>query len=151
MGIRATRNGLAFALHDLCHLEKFVAPEHHAGQVGFFRLVERALETPALAALDRELDDVWRADRDYVLADMNGSAVFLLAALKMRLTLAVRRRGGDAEAAVDVLLRAMGLPDDVREAAVAVRRDRDRAGEARRVLGWFEGIAAADCAAAACR
>jgi hypothetical protein len=85
--------GLAFALHDLCHLEKFVAPEHHAGQIGFFRLVERALETPALAALDRELDDAWRADRDYVLADMNGSAVFLLAALKMRLTLAVRRRG----------------------------------------------------------
>jgi hypothetical protein len=40
---------------------------------------------------------------------------------------------------VDVLLRAMGLPDDVREAAAAVRRDRDRAGEARRVLGWFEG------------
>ena len=49
-------DGLAFALHDLCHLEKFVAPEHHAGQVGFFRLVGRALETPALAALDRELD-----------------------------------------------------------------------------------------------
>jgi hypothetical protein len=133
--------GLAFALHDLCHLEKFVAPEHHAGQVGFFRLVERALETSALAALDRELDDAWRADRDYVLADMNGSAVFLLAALKMRLTLAVRRRGGDPEAAVDVLLRAMGLPDDVRAAAVAVRRDRDRAGEAKRVLGWFEGEA----------
>jgi hypothetical protein len=44
------RDGLAFALHDLCHLEKFVAPEHHAGQVGFFRLVERALETPAMAA-----------------------------------------------------------------------------------------------------
>jgi hypothetical protein len=131
--------GLAFALHDLCHLEKFVAPEHHAGQVGFFRAVERALETPAMAALDRELDDPWRADRDYVIADMNGSAVFLLAALKMRLTLAVGRRGGDAEAAVDVLLRAMGLPDELREAARTVRRDRDRAAEARRVLGWFEG------------
>jgi hypothetical protein len=66
-------NGLAFALHDLCHLEKFVAPEHHAGQLGFFRLVQRALDTPALPALDREPDDAWRADRDYVLADMNGS------------------------------------------------------------------------------
>jgi hypothetical protein len=61
----------------------------------------------------------------------------------MRLTLAVRRRGGDAEAAVDVLLRAMGLPDDVRAAAVAVRRDRDRVGEGRRVLAWFEGLGGA--------
>ena len=59
-------DGLTFALHDLCHLEKFVAPEHHAGQVGFFRLVERALETPAMAALDRALDDPWRADSDCV-------------------------------------------------------------------------------------
>jgi hypothetical protein len=59
----------------------------------------------------------------------------------MRLTLAVRRRGGDAEATVDVLLRATGLPDDVREAAGAVRRDRDRAGEAGRVIGWFGGVA----------
>jgi hypothetical protein len=132
--------GLAFALHDLCHLEKFVAPEHHAGQVGFFRVVERALETPAMAALDRELDDQWRAERDYVIADMNGSAVFLLAALKMRLALAARRRGGDAEAAVDVLLGAMGLPDELRDAAREVRRLRDRPGEARRVLGWFEAV-----------
>jgi len=133
--------GLAFALHDLCHMEKFVTPEHHAGQVGFFGLVERALETPAMAALDRELDDQWRADCDYVIADMNGSAVFLLAALKMRLTLAVRRRGGDAEGAVEVLLRAMGLPDAVREAALVVQRLRGRAEEARRVLAWFEAVA----------
>ena len=48
-------DGLTFALHDLCHLEKFVAPEHHRGQVGFFRAVERALDTPAMAALEREL------------------------------------------------------------------------------------------------
>ena len=35
-----------------------------------------------MAALDRELDDdPWRADRDYILADMNGSAVILPAAL----------------------------------------------------------------------
>jgi hypothetical protein len=97
--------------------------QRHAGQVGFFCLVERALETPAMAALDCELDDPWRADRDYIIADMNGSAGFLLAALKMRLTLAARRCGVGAEGAVDVLLRAMGLPEDVREAALAVRRD----------------------------
>jgi hypothetical protein len=42
-------SGLAFALHDLCHLEKFVAPEHHAGQVGFFGAVERAFASPTCA------------------------------------------------------------------------------------------------------
>jgi hypothetical protein len=153
-------NGLTFALHDLCHMEKFVAPEHHAGQVGFFRVVERALGTPAMTALDRELDDdTWRADRDYVIADMNGSAVFLFAALKMKLNMAVRRRlqrdrGGDvrsgrldaderaaAEAALDVLLRAMGLPDDVRDAARVVSARRDRPADARRLLDHFEAEA----------
>ena len=48
--------------------------------------------------------------------------------------------GVGAEAAVDVLLRAMGLPEEVREAARAVRRRRDGAGEAGRVIGWFEGV-----------
>jgi hypothetical protein len=75
---------------------------------------------------------------------MNGSAVFLFAALKTRLTLAARRCGVAAEAAVDVLLRAMGLPEDVREAARAVRRRRDGVGEAGRVLGWFEGVGASE-------
>ena len=140
-------DGLTFALHDLCHLEKFVAPEHHAGQVGFFRIVERALNAPAMAALDRELDDGWRADRDYVIADMNGSAVFLFAALKTKLAMAVHRHLNApdlaaAEPAVDVLLDAMGLPDDVRDAARAVSRRRDRPAAARRLLAHFEAAAA---------
>ena len=41
-------DGLSFVLHDLCHLEKFVAPEHHAAQVGFFRAVERAFADAAM-------------------------------------------------------------------------------------------------------
>ena len=152
-------DGLRFALHDTCHLEKFVAAEHHAGQVGFFRLVERALATPEMIALDGELDDTWRAERDYVIADMNGSAVFLFAALKMRLAMAVRRRLArqrglaapagrpDAEEraaaapALDALLGAMGLPDDVRDAARAVSPRRDRTVDARRVLEHFEAAA----------
>jgi hypothetical protein len=134
-------DGLTFALHDLGHLEKFVAPEHHAGQVGFFRLLERALGTPAMAALERDLDDTWRADRDYVIADMNGSAVFLFAALKMKLVMAVRRRGQRFEPALDVLLGAMDLPDCVREAAQAVSARRDRPDESRRLLGYFEDVA----------
>ena len=134
-------DGLAFALHDLCHLEKFVAPEHHAGQVGFFRLVERALATPAMTALDRDLDDTWRAERDYVIADMNGSAVFLFAALKMKLKLAARRRLQRFEPALDVLLGAMDLPDDLRDAARAVSPRRDRPADARRLLDHFEAVA----------
>jgi len=134
-------DGLSFALHDLCHLEKFVAPEHHPGQVGFFRIVERALVTPTMIALDQELDDTWRADRDYVIADMNGSAVFLFAALKMKLTLAARRRGAAIAPTVDVLLGAMGLPDDVLDAARVVSPRRDRPVEARRLLDHFESEA----------
>ena len=131
-------DGLTFALHDLCHMEKFVVPEHHAGQVGFFRLVERALAAPAMIALDRALDDTWRAERDYVIADMNGSAVFLFAALKMKLKLGVGRRGAPFEPALDVLLTAMDLPDDVRDAARAVSPRRDRPAAARRLLDHFE-------------
>ncbi len=139
-------DGLAFALHDLCHLEKFVAPEHHAGQVGFFRAVERALETPAMRDLQLRLDDAWRADRDYVIADMNGSAVFLFAALKVKLALAVGRCLGAGrplavEQALDLLFDAMGLPDDVRDAARDVSRRRDRPAAARRLLAHFEWLA----------
>lgn len=93
-------DGLSFVVHDLHHLEKFVAPEHYLGQVGFFRAMERAMAAPEIAKLERTLDDAWRADRDYVIADMNGSAVFLFAILKMRLGMAVRRR----------LARELGVP-----------------------------------------
>jgi hypothetical protein len=133
-------DGLTFALHDLCHLEKFIAPEHHAGQVGFFRLVERALDAPAMVVLDGALDDAWRAERDYVIADMNGSAVFLFAALKMKLKLAVARRDRPFEPALDTFLGAMDLPDDVRDAARAVSPRRDQPAAARRLLDHFEFI-----------
>jgi hypothetical protein len=154
-------DGLTFALHDLCHLEKFVDAEHHAGQVGFFGAVERALDAPALAALDATLDDTWRAERDYVLADMNGSAVFLFAALKMKLNMAVRRRlarapGREAPTsgpldteeraavapALEILFESMGLPEELREGARVVSTRRDRPDDARRLLTYFEGLAA---------
>jgi hypothetical protein len=137
-------DGLTFALHDLCHLEKFVSPEHHDGQVGFFRLVERALETDAMMALDADLDDSWRADRDYVIADMNGSAVFLFAALKMKLKLAVGRRQTRFDAALEILLGAMDFPDDVRDAARAVSPRRDHPAAAHRLLDHFETVARAE-------
>jgi hypothetical protein len=150
-------DGLAFALHDLCHLEKFVAPAHHLGQVGFFRAVERALCSPALAALERTFDDAWIADRDYVIADMNGSAVFLFSVLKMRVGMAVRRRRAAARGlpppvsgpldageraemlpALEALFAAMGLPGGLRAEALSVSARRDAPAHARRLLDHFE-------------
>jgi len=146
-------DGLTFALHDLAHLEKFVAPAHHRGQIGFFRCMRRALAEPEMAALEATFDAAWTADRDYVIADMNGSAVFLFAALKMKLFLAVQRRfaGRDdrsdaAARALELLVDAMGLPGDVREAARAVSRQRDRPAEARRLLDHFEAVGLSDWA-----
>ncbi|HET6145997.1 MAG TPA: hypothetical protein VFH68_00575 [Polyangia bacterium] len=152
-------DGLSFALHDLCHLEKFVAPDHHHGQLGFFRAVERALDSAPVAALESKLDATWAADRDQVLADMNGSAVFLFSVLKMRLAVAVRRRrareqgraapttGGpeaaDQEALQPVLatwFQAMGLPENLRNDAVMVSARRDHPAHARRLLDYFEGV-----------
>ena len=150
-------DGLSFALHDLCHLEKFVAPEHHRGQVGFFRAVARAFASAEIAALERGFDASWRADRDYVIADMNGSAVFLFSVLKMRLAMAIRRQravatgrpapssGGLAEderaallPVLTLLFRHMGLPLALSTEALAVSARRDQPAHARRLLAHFE-------------
>src|SRR5262245_28587620 len=63
-------DGLAFLLHDLCHLEKFADPVHHRGQVGLFALLDRVIDGRRWAELEAGLDDKWRTDRDHVLADM---------------------------------------------------------------------------------
>jgi hypothetical protein len=85
-------DGLAFAVHDLCHLEKFVDPLHHVEQVGFFALTHAAFTEGRLQALEASLDDLFRGERDHVIADMNGSAAFLFLTLRGKLKLAVRRR-----------------------------------------------------------
>ncbi len=112
-------DGLSFALHDLRHLEKFVAPEHHRGQVGFFRAVDGALATAEVAALEATFDATWGAERDYVIADMNGSAVFLFSVLKMRLAMAVRRRLAAAQACAAPAPRAAPAPCATPDARVA--------------------------------
>jgi hypothetical protein len=84
-------DALAFALHDLCHLDKFVDAEHHVGQVGFFACLESAVARPSWSRFETSLDEAFRHDWHHVAADMNGSAVFLFAALKMKLKMAVRR------------------------------------------------------------
>jgi hypothetical protein len=153
-------DGVTFAVHDLCHLEKFVAPEHHRGQVGFFRSVAGALEDPALAALEATFDQQWRTDRDYVIADMNGSAIFLFAVLKMRLNMAVRRRLAAARGrpapvsgplddderaalrpALQTLFEALALPGALLPSAFAVSARQDSPEDARRLLAHFEAVA----------
>jgi hypothetical protein len=141
--------GLAFAVHDLCHLEKFFAEEHHVEQVGFFAALEGALAHPAWATMAHGFDATWDDDCDHVLADMNGSCAFLYVVLRNKVKLAVRRRVArergepcrtgaldDAETsayadAVDALTTALGLEGDARHAALvlASRHEAETAGE----------------------
>ena len=152
-------DGLSFALHDLCHLEKFVDPEHHAGQVGFFVSLDQALSKAGWLDLEAGFDSRWHADRDYVFADMNGSALFLFAALKMKLKMAVRRQVAASEGLVqpergpltpleraayeprrDLLLSLLGMPDDVASAGREVSARRCEPQAAAKLLAWFTGV-----------
>jgi hypothetical protein len=153
-------DGLAFALHDLCHMEKFFCEEHHVGQVGFFRLVDEATRRPAWRHLERGFDEAWIADRDHVVADMNGSAIFLFAALKMKLKMAVRRRlararGVDAAShgpldeaaerafaeALEEMFDVLGIDGEMRAAARVVSTRRDEAEAACVLLAALESCA----------
>lgn len=153
-------DGLAFAIHDLCHLEKFVDPDFHAEQVGFFALLDRALDDPRWEVLTAGFDAQWEDDRDHVLADMNGSAIFLLLVLKNKLKLAIRRRlahargapaptGGpldegelhayaQAEAA---LLDVLDLQGEARAAALSLSSRSDAAAAAQPLLDRFRAEA----------
>lgn len=151
-------DALAFAVHDLCHLEKFVDPEHHIAQRGFFALVHRAMSEPSwAAAFEAGFDDAWAKDRDYVVADMNGSPVFLFAALKMKVKMAVRRRvararGGEPrcggaldaveerayEEALADLFERLGLRGASVDDAFAVSTRRDSPEAAIRIIQYFE-------------
>jgi len=150
-------DGLTFVLHDLCHLEKFVDPAHRAGQIGFFDSVLRATQMAEWSALEAPFDGEWEADRDYVFSDMNGSAIFLFAALKMKVRMAVRRqvarmRGSDPrvggaldpieQAAFDEaehrLLALLCLDGPLLEAGVKVSARRDHPEGAARLLQVFE-------------
>lgn len=150
--------GLAFAVHDLCHLEKFSTPEHHREQVGFFASLERALAHPTWTAMEAGFDEAWVHERDHVLADMNGSSAFLYVVLRNKVKLAVRRQAartrgepcrsgpldeGEVRAyadAVDGLIGALGIEGDARSAAraLASRHDAEDAGEPLRA--WFEAV-----------
>jgi hypothetical protein len=149
-------DGLSFALHDLCHVERFVSAEHHRGQVGFFRALAGALAGETFRALEAGFDQQWRADRDYVMSDMNGCAIFLFAVLKMKTKMAVRRKlqrrradpiDAEEQAAcqqvIAALVEALALPADLREAGLLVNARRDHPTLARRLLTHFEVLGAA--------
>jgi hypothetical protein len=160
-------DGLAFAMHDLCHLEKFVEPEHHVGQVGFFRALCAATREPGWSAFVGQFDPDFVADLEHVVADMNGSAVFLFAALKMKLKMAVRRRlareerrpGREMSGPLDEherrafavqlgdLLDRLGLHGPHRDAALAVSTRRDDPTSALAILRYFEALGAPRCRA----
>ena len=154
-------DGLAFVVHDLCHLEKFMEPAHHEEQVGLFALLDRGLDDPRFVALQAGLDAEWEGARDHVLADMNGSAVFLFLVLKSKLKLAVRRQiarergaapplGGPLDAreaaaceeAYATLHEALSLPDEVAAAARALSSRHDADLAAPRLLAWFRAVGA---------
>jgi len=87
---------LAFTIHDLCHLDKFIDAEHHQGQVGFFKCLDQAVGGSRWREFESHFDPTFTDDWQHVAADMNGSAVFLFAALKMKLKMAARRRVTEA-------------------------------------------------------
>ena len=155
-GIHQTR--LAFALHDLCHLEKFVDAETHAAQVGFFARLDAAWDNPAFARLHARYDATWQDDLAHVAADMNGSPVFLMAALKMKLKMAERRAlareegraaptGGPLSEAESIafaarseeIFAALDLEGELLSAVRAVSTRRDAEADARIIHEAFTG------------
>lgn len=137
-------DGLAFVLHDLCHLAKFADPAHYVEQVGFFAAVERAFASETWRSVERELDEEWSAARAAVASDMNGSCVFLFVQLKMKLKMASRRNLGvrrgvparvsgvldadelsEFERLLEPLLDAFDFPANVRSAAFVTSARRD--------------------------
>ncbi len=133
--------GLQFALHDLEHLEKFFDGEHHVGQVGFFSALETALADPEWAKLEDGFDAEWRRERDRVLADMNGAALFLYCALKGRLRQACDRGGLDFRERLSLLHRLLRMPTTV-AAAGDVFVSRQSPVEAAKILvAHFESCA----------
>lgn len=107
---------LEFALHDLCHAEKFFDPAHHVGQVGWSAALDAALDRPEWQIMTRGFDDTWPAELDHAAADMNGSPLFLFSALRRKVELATMRAGRERMQAREALLDALHMQGPAREA-----------------------------------
>jgi hypothetical protein len=156
------QDALAFAIHDLCHLDKFIDSEHHRGQVGFFASLHGAVAGGSWGAFTAHFDSAFDRDWQHVAADMNGSSVFLFAALKMKLKMAVRRRVAQYEGRcpgsgpltppeiraydqfLEEMLALLRLHGDIAEAARRTSARRDAPSAAQQLLQHFEHLG--DCA-----
>lgn len=106
-------NNFEFALHDLCHAEKFFAPQHFHGQVGLFHLLHSAQRHPAWLELTHPFDAAWQAEFHHVAADMNGSPLFLFSALRRKVMNAALRLGKIPQEARRLLCHALEMPEEV--------------------------------------
>jgi hypothetical protein len=159
-------DGLAFALHDLCHLEKLADGEHYVGQVGFFSSFFRATTGRPWDDFMARFDALFAKEIEHVSADMNGSAIFLFAALKMKLKMAVRRKVArdlgrppresgsldEEEAAAftqeeSALLELLGLGGAIAAACRRVSTRKDAPEAATLLLAHFEELGRASLAA----
>jgi hypothetical protein len=154
----------AFAEHDLCHLEKFIDPQHHHEQVGFFQHALAATRHGRWKDFCAAFDGTWQTDWDYVVCDMNGSSVFLFAAAKMKLKMAVRRKlvrdkaltheaigksqgpldeteARAFDAAFVELLTLLDLPSTLAPAARAISTRHEAADSAWELVRHFEAVA----------
>lgn len=133
-------DGLKFALHDLRHLAQFFMPEHHRGQVGFFKMIAAAMRTQAWVELDKTLGCEWREGRDAVLSDMNGSASFLWAGLRSKLEQAIRVRD-DVDSLRDSWFEIFSFPSEIRAAAESAGSRRSDPMAWRALQAFFEARA----------
>ena len=131
-------DGLAFALHDLCHLERFYEPSWRAGQIGFFARLEAATLDSRWPALIAHLDAEWEQEFEHVMCDMNASSVFLWCGLRSRLEKACRRAGHPFAPRLALLVELVAPTDDAR----AVRSRRSPIEASRRLDAFFAAAAA---------
>eukprot|EP01112_Ceratiomyxa_fruticulosa_P005419 TRINITY_DN16037_c0_g1_i1.p1 TRINITY_DN16037_c0_g1~~TRINITY_DN16037_c0_g1_i1.p1 ORF type:complete len:227 (+),score=61.15 TRINITY_DN16037_c0_g1_i1:1-681(+) len=87
--LRASSDPLSFLVHDLCHLEKFVDPNHYLEQIGFHSQCDFL---PAFFWEYVNSDETFKEDIDYMMADMNGSSVFAVSYFKHKFMEACARR-----------------------------------------------------------
>jgi hypothetical protein len=140
VSLLARADGLGFAIHDLCHLEKFVEPAHFLGQVGFFAALERALEHTDWAHLCTGFDHQFACDLEHVMADMNASPIFLFCGLRSRVASACARLGIVEAPRFALLCQLLQLHGSVGELALIVRSRHAPRSAAVGLAGYFADL-----------
>lgn len=117
-------DGFDFAVHDLCHLEKFGGGPSYAGQVGFFASL-LAAQGLLWTQLEAGLDDTWRHQVEHVMVDMNGAPLFLFCALKYQLKAACQRQRLSYAEREKLLYRSLQFHEVLVRAAESFESKRD--------------------------